>query len=149
MQLIKKKGKHRQYSVKMPLDKYSAWCLKRIRKLEFGDGEINWCTGSTSRPHLYLLSLLKFHIVKKQDMNFPIFYLFIYLFIFCVGEGVAVSSSETQLHTGFSICFHDKGYWKVCGERFCLRVLRLGREAGKPFDKKKCWLLFDTVIFNY
>ena len=76
--LIEKNGKHEKYSMEKDVRKYNAIYMKVIRKWqrEFADSKINSCTDGTIRPYLCFLTLIRFHIIKKQNMCF-------YLFSFC------------------------------------------------------------------
>ena len=70
---IKKKGKHGTYNVTINVGKGTAWYMKTIWKwqYEFADGKINWLRNSTT-AHLYVIALIRFHIVKKQHMYFSL-----------------------------------------------------------------------------
>ena len=83
---IKKKRKHGTYNVKTNVGKHNAWCLKRIWKYSMNllITKKTDVRDNTTRPHLHVIALLRFHIVKKQHMYislnslFPFFHIILY-----------------------------------------------------------------------
>ena len=65
---IKKKGKHRKYSVEVHNEKYSTLYITKIWNLqyEFADARISCFSDSSTRRDLYVFALLRFFIVKTR-----------------------------------------------------------------------------------
>ena len=71
--LVKKKGKHRKYSVEVHNEKYSRLYITKIWNLqyEFADARINCFSDSSTCRDLYVSALLRFFIVKTGYVLFP------------------------------------------------------------------------------